>query len=157
MAQPRFIFRLEPLLDLRKQEEKQRQRAVAVLQQEINGLLGRIGEAENQILRQDRELTAERLTGKLDMSYIAHEKRFVGAMRGLIATLQQQLAQSYLRMAQARGALLAAAKARKVIEKLRQRQFERWAAEQTRIENVQLDEIGTQLALRKLAEEAVGT
>jgi flagellar export protein FliJ len=46
----------------------------------------------------------------------------------------------------ARRALAEAAKQRKIIEKLRERQFERWREDQARRETAWLDEAGTQLA-----------
>lgn len=152
MAQPKFIFRLEPLLDLRKQQEKEQQRRVAVIQQEINTLIARIRQSEEMIRDQDHALTASQLSGRLDLVYIATEKRYVGTLRLLIANTIQKVANVEHPMVQARAELLAAAKARKVIEKLRERQFARWQAELLRKENAEMDEIGTQLALRKIAE-----
>lgn len=154
MAQPRFHFRLEPLLELRKQAEKEQQRKVAVIQQEINTLMGRIRQAEEMIQQEDHALASKSLTGVLDMSYIAQEKRYVGNLRVLILTTLRDLQAVEYKMVSARAELLLAAKARKVIEKLRQRQLERWQAEQARVENAQLDEMGTQLVLRKMAEAA---
>jgi flagellar export protein FliJ len=52
----------------------------------------------------------------------------------------------------ARLQLLTAARERKVIEKLRDRQFARWRAEQDRKEAAVMDEIGTQLAMRRILE-----
>jgi len=47
--------------------------------------------------------------------------------------------------------LLAAARARKVIEKLREKQFQRWRAQQERKDAALMDEIATQLDLRNSA------
>ena len=82
------------------------------------------------------------------MAYIAHEKRYVGNLHVRIALTMQRLAEVEKTLAAARAGLLAAAKCRKVIEKLRERQFARWRYEQDRKEAAELDEIGTQIALR---------
>ena len=51
-------------------------------------------------------------------------------------------------LAGARAELLAAARARKVIEKLKDKQFQRWHAQQERKEAAAMDEIAGQLTLR---------
>lgn len=149
MAQARFIFSLEPLLDLRKQVEKEHQRKVAVIQQEINVLVSKIHETERSIKEQNHALSSQQLTGQLDLAYIANEKRYVGTLQMLIVQTLQKLAMVERQMAGAKAALLAAARDRKVIEKLRERHYQRWLEEQNRKEAAELDEIGTQLALRQ--------
>ena len=149
MAQPKFIFRLEALLDHRKQIEKEHQRRVAEIQQQIQKLLNEIRAAEERISTENRALAAEKLVGKLDMQYISHEKRFVGNLHMKIVLTMQQVARAEQFLAAARAELLAAARARKVIEKLREKQFRRWREEQDRKESALLDEIGTQTAIRE--------
>jgi flagellar FliJ protein len=153
VAQPRFEFRLEGLLEHRRQIEKDHQRKVAEIQQEAQYLQRQIREAQTRIVLENRKLTGEQLVGKLDMAYIAHEKRYVGSLYVQIAFMMQNLAGVEERIAAARVELLAAAKARKVIEKLREKQLARWRAEQDRKEAAAMDEIGTQIALRRLVEE----
>jgi flagellar export protein FliJ len=53
---------------------------------------------------------------------------------------------------EARAQLAEAAKQRKIIEKLREQQFERWKADQAKRELAQLDEIGMQLAYQNLTD-----
>ena len=144
----RFKFRLEALLTHRQQVEKEKQRRVAQVQQEIQAVLRHIQETQSRISAENRTLGAKELTGRLDMQYIAHEKRFVGALSVRIALALQKLAGLEQTLAAARAELLAAARARKVIEKLREKQYARWRMEQERKEAAVLDEIGTQLALR---------
>src|SRR4051812_13860201 len=117
MAQ--FEFRLEALLTHRQQVEKEKQRRVAVVQQEIQALMRKIQEAQSRISAENRSLGARELTGKLDMQYIAHEKRFVGNLHLKIVLAMQAMAGLEQKLTEARGELLTAARARKVIEKLR--------------------------------------
>lgn len=149
MAQPRFDFPLQPLLEHRKQLERDKQLAVAAVQARINKLVAKIEGAQQAIAGENFRLTTEQLAGALDMAYIANQKRYVGSLRMLIASTAQQLAGVEREMAAARAELLEAAKARKVIEKLRDKQHQRWLDEQNRKEAAALDEIGTQLAIRK--------
>jgi flagellar protein FliJ len=144
----RFEFRLEALLTHRQQIEKEKQRRVAQIQQEIQALMRQIQDAENRIRAENRTLGVKELTGRLDMHYIANEKRFVGALTMRIALTMQRAAAMEQTLAEARRDLLAGARARKVIEKLKERQLARWRQEQERKEAALMDEIGTQWAVR---------
>ena len=146
---PRFHFQLEALLTHRRQIEKEKQRRVAQIQQEILALRRHIQDSQALIQSQNKTLGARELTGRLDMQYIAHEKRFVGALTVRIVLALHKLAALEQTLAAARAELLAAARARKVIEKLREKQWNRWRLEQQRKEAAVIDEIGTQLAVRR--------
>ena len=132
---------------------KRSKRVVGVIQAEINNLMEKVKEAERAIREQNRKLTAEQLMGKLDLTYIANEKKYVGTLQMLIVQTLQKLALVERQMMVAKGELLAAARERKVIEKLRERQYERWLLAQNRREAAEVDEIGTQIALRSRFEE----
>ena len=153
MAQPKFEFRLEVLLEVRRRTEKEHQRKVAVIQQEAAGLVRQIQDAQALIAEQNRTLAREKLLGTLDLQFIAHEKRFVGNLHFKIVMTMQKLAGVEVKLKAARGELLKAARARKVIEKLREKQFKRWLEELERKEAAVTDEIGTQLAIRQMYEE----
>lgn len=153
MAVARFHFKLEALLTHRQQVEKEKQRKLAVIQQEIQALTRQLQETQARIAAENRTLTATQLTGSLDMQYIAHEKRYVGNLHVKIVLGMQQLAAMEPKLSLARAELLAAARDRKVIEKLRENQLARWRAEQDRKESALMDEIGTQLARRHSLEE----
>ena len=152
---PRFVFRLQALLTHRQQVEKDKQRRVAQVQQQIQAVVQLIQEAQARISAENRTLGAKELTGRLDMQYIAHEKRFVGALTVRISLAMQKLAGLEQTLAAARAELLAAARARKVIEKLKEKQYARWRMELERKEAAVIDEIGTQLAVRGGAAETV--
>jgi flagellar protein FliJ len=143
-----FEFRLEALLTHRQQIEKEKQRRVAQIQQDIQAVMRQIQDAQTRIRAENRTLGVKELTGRLDMHYISNEKRFVGALTMRIALAMQKIAALEQTLGEARRELLTAARARKVIEKLKERQFARWRQEQERQEAAIMDEIGTQLAVR---------
>jgi len=149
MAEPRFEFRLEALLKHRKDAEKECQRKVAGIQQEAQKLVRLIQDAQARIEAENKAMVRDKLVGVLDMQYIAYEKRFVGNLNLHIALAQRQLALVDQKLAAARAELLAAAKARKVIEKLREKQYARWRAELDRKEAAAMDEMGMQIAMRE--------
>ncbi len=140
-----FEFRLEALLAHRLQLEKDKQRKMAEVQQKIQAVVAQIQDAQARIAAENRTLGARELTGSLDMQYIGNERRFVGNLHFKIVMLIQKVAELEKDLAVARGELLEAARARKVIEKLRERQLARWRAGQDRKEAILMDEIATRI------------
>ena len=138
----KFEFSLEALLTQRERIEKEKQRRVGAVQQEIQAVMRAIQDIHTRISAENRTLGAKELTGKLDMQYIGHEKRFVANLQMKAIAEMQKLAGLEKTLAGARAELLAAARDRKVIEKLREKHLARWRAEQERKEAAQMDEIG---------------
>jgi flagellar export protein FliJ len=147
MAQ-RFEFSLQTLLDLRQRAEDEKQRALAVRQREAEGVRKQIRNTERAMFDQNKHLAAHHLIGTLDLSYISNEKRFVGSLHILLVNLHQKLRKADELANAARVELLAAARARKALTKLREKHLERWRREQDVAEAAALDEITTQLAFR---------
>ncbi len=154
MAQAKFVFRLEVLLEHRRMIEKEHQRKVAEIQGRINALIRQIQEAQELIHQQNRTLAREKLVGALDLQYIAHEKRFVGNLHVRIVLMMQKVAATEQSLKAARAELLEAAKARKVLEKLKDKQFRRWLEDLEKKDAANMDEIGTQLAIREMDRAA---
>lgn len=137
----RFEFSLEALVTQRERVEKEKQRRVAAVQQEIQAVMRGIQDIHARISQENRTLGARELTGRLDMQYIAHEKRFVANLQIKAAGEMKRLTGLEQALSLARAELMAAARARKVLEKLREKHFSRWRAEQERKETAEMDEI----------------
>jgi flagellar export protein FliJ len=87
------------------------------------------------------------------MNFLSAHRRFTNAMFRKSASIQQKIAQAKQKVTEARTILAEAAKQRKVMEKLREKHYERWRAELAAKEFRELDEIGVQLAVSALAAE----
>jgi flagellar FliJ protein len=146
---PRFKFRLEAVLRHRAQIEKEKQRQLAAVSQQIQILVRQIHETQARIGEENRTLGARELTGRLDMQYIAVERRFVGNLHLRIALAMEKIRELEKQEAAARAELLHAARQRKIIEKLREKQLATWRVEQERKDAALTDEIGVQLAVRE--------
>jgi flagellar FliJ protein len=144
----RFEFRLEALLQHREQVEKEKQRKLAAVGQQMQAVVRHITETQNRIAEENRTLGTRELTGKLDMQYIATEKRFVGNLHLRIALAMDRLRELEKQHAAAKLELLRAATERKVIEKLKEKQLAAWRLDLERRDAAQTDEIGIQLAAR---------
>jgi flagellar export protein FliJ len=90
------------------------------------------------------------------MQFLAAHRRFLVGMQRQAVGIAQKMALVQRAVDDARAALAEAARQRKVIEKLREKQLQRWRADIERRELAQLDEIGMQLAYQNLTDESAG-
>lgn len=142
----RFVFKLAGVLKQRVHEERQRQRELAERQAHLASLQQRLRELNDRVQQTNDDVRNNHLTGPLDMSFLAAHRRFLAAMqRGAVETVQRMAVAQRL-VEEALASLAEASKQRKIIEKLREKQFERWKAEQDRKEVAELDEVAMQIS-----------
>lgn len=151
---PRFVFPLEAVLRHRARAEQERQRELAVAQAEMARLQGELKALNDAMQSSTADMKANHLTGSLDVSFLAAHRRYTVAMQRSGMTLVQDIARQQRKVDEAQRLLNEAARERKIMEKLRERQYERWRAEVGRKEAAGLDEVGMQLAYRNHAATA---
>lgn len=144
---PKFVFQLEGVLRHRKMLEEQRQRELGLAQAELAKMQGELRLMDEAAQGVSSDVRENRLTGTLDMAFLAAHRRYVLAMQRKALALARRMAAQQQVVDAARRQLAEAAKQRKIIEKLRERQHERWRTEQGRKESAELDEVNMQLAL----------
>jgi flagellar FliJ protein len=148
----KFDFQLEAVLKHRKNREQEKQRALAVVQGELTKLHNELMALDQSVKSANDDMRQNHLTGKLDLVFMAAHRRFLVATQMRAGELIQQMTGVQRQVDAARKELAAAAKDRKVIEKLRERQHARWAADIARKETAEMDEIGMQLGFANLIE-----
>jgi flagellar FliJ protein len=153
---PKFVFQLEAVLRHRKMIEEQRQREFGAVQAEMAKMAAELRAIDESAKGVSDDVRNNRLTGKLDMTFLAAHRRYVIAMQRKAFELAQRMAQQQLLVDAARRQLAEAAKQRKIIEKLKERQHERWKSERSRMELEQLSEVNMQLALEPYFSSAEG-
>jgi flagellar protein FliJ len=141
----RFVFQLEGVLRHRRNVEKERQRQMAVVQAAMQQLEVDRQKIEQEVKDSLADLRDNRLVGPIDLSYLAAHRRFIMAMQRKATQVAQRMALVQRQLDDARAALAEAAKQRKIIEKLRDKQFARWTEDRNAKEARELDEIGMQL------------
>jgi flagellar FliJ protein len=144
---PKFVFQLEGVLRHRKTLEEQRQRELGVAQTELSKMQAELRSMDEAAKGVSTDVRDNRLTGTLDMAFLAAHRRYVLAMQRKAVALAQRMALQQQAVDAARRQLAEAAKQRKIIEKLRERQFERWRADAALKASAELDEVNMQLAL----------
>ena len=154
---PKFVFQLDAVLRHRKMIEEQRQRELGAVQTVMAAMEAELRSIDEAARGVSDDVRTNRLTGKLDMTFLAAHRRYVLAMQRKAVALAQRMAAQQQLVDAARKQLAEAAKQRKIIEKLKERQHERWKVEQSRKELDHLSEVNMQLALEPyFAADAAG-
>lgn len=142
----RFKFNLEAVLKHRTFQEQEKQRAMGVLQGQVAVLTSELQALNDTMQSSTDDLRDNHLLGRIDMRYIAAHRRFVNGIGARAAELMQKIARLQEQVQVARSELAEAAKQRKIIEKLREKQHDRWQRETDARELAAQDEIGMQLS-----------
>ncbi len=145
---PRFRFKLEPLLRNRRRAERERQRVVAVLETERRTLEGSIRREQGAISAGKSDL-GERLVGALNINAMRSQAASTIHHMRKANQLVLKLAGVHKRLGIAREALLETARARRVVELLRERRYAAWRDAIEKAEDAVLDELAVQAAARK--------
>ncbi len=145
---PRFVFRLQPLLEARKLDEEAAQRRVAEIQRERLQLEGMLRRHQRSIT-DGKQVWREELLGRIDLDALR-----LGANASLHLQRKAQqvvlmLAGVHSRLQTARARLIEATKRRRAIELLRDRRFEQFKAALAKAETAALDELAVNRFARK--------
>ena len=145
---PRFVFRLQPLLEARKLDEEAAQRRVAEIQRERLQLEGMLRRHQRSIT-DGKQVWREELLGRIDLDAL-----LLGANASLHLQRKAQqvvltLAGVHSRLETARARLIEATKRRRAIELLRDRRFEQFKAALAKAETAALDELAVNRFARK--------
>lgn len=146
----RFVFRLARVLQVREQEEQAVQVELGRVLRERAGVMEQLDASRQaeadlyEYLRQPGRTAAE----------MAHVAQFGTLHRQRIFDLGVKVRQYDKGAELVRTRLIAAQAKRKALEKLRDSQLEEWKAEQLREEQIELDDIASIRAARKLGAAA---
>lgn len=147
----KFVFKLRAVLTQRSWIERQRQLELARAHRALEASKADLARLEQEV-RDANDFARSLADGsKVPVPLLVQHRRYLlGAQQRMLeAATQIERNQQEIRDAQA--ALAEAARRRRAIELLRDRQLERWRAEQARKEIEQLDEAGMQIAFDHLS------
>ena len=149
----KFDFKLEGVLRHRLHVEEEKRRDLARLQQQMRQAQDALRELNQVVQTNVADVRQNHLTGRLDLSFLAAHRRYMLATQRRGTEMVHNMALLQREVDQATRALTEAAKQRKIIEKLREKQKERWAADLARKESAELDEISMRLAANWAAQD----
>jgi flagellar FliJ protein len=139
---PRFRFNLEGVLRQRLAVEREKQRILGDRMAIVTKLSRELRDMDEHLRAATSDLRQNHLVGRINLSFLAAHRRYAIAMQRKALDQARRIAAAQLSADEARADLVEAARQRKVIEKLRERRYEQWKAEQSAKESAVLDEIG---------------
>jgi len=148
----KFVFTLESVLRHRTHAERERMRELALAQAEMTRLQQELKALNDSMQASATDMKANHLTGPIDVAFLAAHRRYTVGMQRKGLSIVQEMARQQRKVDEAQRLLAEAAKGRKVLEKLKERQRDRWATEVHRKELAELDEVGMQLTYRNHSE-----
>jgi flagellar export protein FliJ len=106
-----------------------------------------------QLAAVSRTSAAELRSGRLSAAALAAHQRFILSIRHKSAALKGGLGGAERDLHDAQAALTEAAKQRKVMEKLREREHAKWAEQQRRRDAQEADDVAQQIQLAERAAQ----
>ena len=144
----KFKFRLETLLQLRLQQEHKKKSVVGGLLSRINEQQRRAVALQTGLLEEGRKLKEQYLQENVDLDLVGYYYRYATQVGLAIQRRIEWVGQIQNDLSGARGELVEAARARKVLEKLKDRQKGRYDLRLRRLEQVEQDEVAARQSVR---------
>ena len=142
----KFDFPLDGVLRHREHVEREKQRDLARLQNEMRQSQDALRQLNQSAQGNVADVRDNRLLGRLDLGFLAAHRRYMAAVQRKGMAMAQRMGLLQRDIDQAQKALAEAARQRKIMEKLREKQKARWLADLTRKEAAELDEVSMRLA-----------
>lgn len=153
-----FVFRLETLFKLRKQREDRQKRVVAERLRQITRTQDEIRGLEWQIVGQVSAMRDEAAQPRLDAQNLAKNRHWLSRLHRSRLEADAHLRLLEARLAQERAVLAQAARDKKVMEKLKERQRERYLQGLDRQEMIAADDLTiTRFLFSRAVDEAATT
>src|SRR4051812_18515458 len=89
---PKFVFQLDGVLRQRKHVERERQRELATVQAQFAQLQNELRALNDRVTGATTDLRDNRLTGVLDLAFLAAHRRFIAATQRQAMALVQKMA-----------------------------------------------------------------
>jgi len=139
----RFTFRFDTMLKIRKQREDQRKRVVADRLREIGRIQDRMASLHAQIENEVQAIRTGQEPGTIDLQQAMRHRYWLGHLHKNSLEIEARLRYHEAQLAQERAALAEAAKQRRILEKLKERQWNRYLQEEDKRETMEADEMST--------------
>jgi len=139
----RFVFRLETLLRIRQQREERHQRIVAGRLRQIQQAQRQITDLERQMRAGQEAIRAGQRPGRIDLQQALHYRHWIGHLHKNVLETQGHLGYLEAELVRERVALAEAARQRKILDKLKERQWQRYRRGEDRREVNEADEMAT--------------
>jgi flagellar FliJ protein len=144
-----FVFQLQTVLQHRERVEHDRQRELAAATAGHAAVAGEIRRLDEAVKAALADLRGNHLVGVVNLPFLTAHRRFMLSMQRQGVQLMGKLQQEQMKVAAAQALLAEATKDRKIMEKLRERQLERWKAAANARERADADEVAMQMSFQQ--------
>ena len=145
----RFLFKLEPVLRQRRNEERNEQLAVAKIERQRIDLQNRIRDRQQRIAAERLELRRVLLSAGSGFNDIRRQAAAATVLNTQAQRLVLELAGVHRRLDNARIKLQLATRRRKAMGRLRERRYEAWAMDERRKDAAAADDLNITAGARK--------
>jgi len=153
---PKFVFKLDGVLQHRTNIEHQRKRELSGVQAQMTALDNELRALDTSVRASVEDLRNNRLLGPIDLPFLAAHRRYSLAMQRKAMGIAEKMAAIQSHLERAKRNLSEASKQRKVLEKLRERQLARWREAIERRDVAEMDEIAMRLGHDQLTHADEG-
>jgi flagellar FliJ protein len=139
----RFTFRFDTMLKIRRKREDEHKCIVAGRLREIAKVQEQLASLDRQIRDELASIRSRQEPGTIDMQQVIRHRRWLGHLHKAVLDGQARLRFLEAKLAQERVVLAEATKQRRILAKLKERQYERFLKEQDRLETLAADDMTT--------------
>lgn len=144
----RFHYNLQPLLTLRERQERDKELALARVESERQAIEDQIRTSQDEIVRCKLDWRGS-LAGTVDPRAARFQAGAALHLQGKTQRLVLQLAGVQRRLEAARSELAEASRRRRAVELHKERRLREWKREQSKREDLMVDELATMAAARQ--------
>lgn len=139
----RFTFRFDTMLKIRRQREDEHKRVVADRIRQITQVQAQMASIDRQIRDETGAIRMRQEPGTIDIQQVLRRRHWLSRLHK--SALEAEARRRFLeaRLAQERAALAQAVKQRRILDKLKERQWLKYLSELQRRETRQSDELAT--------------
>jgi flagellar FliJ protein len=137
----RFRFRFETMLKIRRQREDEHKRIVADRIRQIQEVCHQMASLEMQIREELRAIRSGQEPGRIQMQHVIRHRHWLGRLHKAALDGQGRLQCLEAQLSQERVALSEAVKQRRILEKLKERQWRQHREQQERVEVRSADDV----------------
>jgi flagellar FliJ protein len=143
-----FKFTLQIALDVRSRQEKVKMKELAEAVAVEQGILNEIDSIHANVRQADSNLNAMKRSDFFNLEQMRFLSRFKSHMKIVMTDCQKRLATSKIKVSEKQKELINAAKARKTLEILKEKEQKRFMEKITRIERKSMDEFAGNMFIR---------
>ncbi len=135
----KFIFKLQPVLNLRQQQEESKKNELGKAIQMLEAEKRRLAGLENSLTDTVRQFNEK--AKKTTVHKLIEFNDYISLLSSKIKSQKENVNNAALYVDKVREELVAAVKERKILEKLKERKYEEYLIEQKKLEQKTNDEI----------------